>query len=42
MHNPHLVQNKEFEAIAEIIEIQQEEEFLIWTGMIQLAMQQRS
>jgi hypothetical protein len=26
MHNPHLLQNKEFEAMAEIIEIQQEEE----------------
>jgi hypothetical protein len=25
-HNPHLLQNKEFEAMAEIIEIQQEEE----------------
>jgi hypothetical protein len=26
MHNPHLLQNKEFEAMAEIIEIQQGEE----------------
>ncbi len=26
MLNPHLLQNKEFEAMAEIIEIQQEEE----------------
>jgi hypothetical protein len=42
MRNHHLLQNNEFEAMAEIIEIQQEEEFLIWTGMIQLAMQRRS
>jgi hypothetical protein len=36
--NPHLLQNKKFEAMAEIIEVQQEEELLTWTGMIQLAM----
>ncbi len=40
--NPCLHHNNEFEAMAEIIEVQQEEEFLVWTGMIQLAMQLRS
>jgi hypothetical protein len=40
--SPHLLQNKELEAMAEIIAVQQEENFLAWTGMIQLDMQLRS
>ncbi len=40
--NLHLLQNKEFEATAKIIEVQQEEDLWAWTGMIQLAMQLRS
>ncbi len=39
--NPHLLQHKEFEAMAEIIEVQQEEDFLAWTSMVQLALQLR-
>ncbi len=42
LRNPHLLDIKEFEPTANIIEVQQEEEFLAWAGMIQLAMQLRS
>ncbi len=42
LHNPHLLQNKDFESMAEIIEVQQEEALLVWTGIIQLTMQLRS
>jgi hypothetical protein len=40
--NPHLFQDKDFEAMAEVVEVQQEDSLLAWTGMIQLAMQLRS
>jgi hypothetical protein len=40
--NPHLLQNKEFEAIAEIKKSNKKMNFLAWTSMIQLAMQLRS
>ncbi len=40
--NPHLHDSKDIEPMAKIIEVQQEEQLLAWTGMIQLAMQLRS
>ncbi len=40
--NSHLLEVKDFQAMAELIEVQQEEDFLAWTGMIQPVMQLRS
>ena len=42
LRNSHLLEVKDFQAMAEIIEVQQEEDFLAWTGMIQPVMQLRS
>jgi hypothetical protein len=38
----HLLETKDFQAMAEIIEVQQEEELSAWTGMIQPVIQLRS
>ncbi len=40
--NSSLLEVKDFQAMAELTEVQQEEDFLAWTGMIQPAMQLRS
>ena len=42
LRNSHLLETKDFQAMAELTEVQQEEEFLAWTGMIQTVMQLRS
>jgi len=42
LRNSHLLEVKDFQAMAELTEVQQEEEFLAWTGTIQPVMQLRS
>jgi hypothetical protein len=39
--DPHTLEDKDYVAMAEIIEIQQEVIVLVWIGMIQLALQSR-
>ncbi len=37
--DPHDIKGRDFKAMAEIIEIQQEVDFLVWIGMIQPVLQ---
>ena len=41
LRDPHTLEDKDYVAMAEIIEIQQEVIVLVWIGMIQLALQSR-